>query len=188
MTSLSCFHFPCLHVFQFLLFRRTKRFSFFFFFFLFSFQRISLLASVSQFNHRCFLRSRCSMEMWCRVHTGRDGWESVGPPTWERAWFNSPEWSGGSSPVETEPLQIVLLLLLVLLMLLSSSLLLFLTLTEVTVCVHKSLRINCATVCRVTYKKNSRRLRQPPKPRQLTAVSHRGSKKPLCDNALTANK
>ena len=42
------------------------------------------------------------MEMWCRVHTGRDSWESVGPPTWERAWFNSPEWSGGSSPVETK--------------------------------------------------------------------------------------
>ena len=26
---------------------------------------VSLLASVSDFNQRCFLRSRCSMEMWC---------------------------------------------------------------------------------------------------------------------------
>ena len=31
----------------------------------------------------------------------------------EHAWFNSPEWRGGSSSVKTEPLQIVLLLLCV---------------------------------------------------------------------------
>ena len=52
------------------------------------------------------------MEMWCPDDVGRDGWDWVGPPAWERACFNSPEWGGGSSPVKTEPLQIVLLLLL----------------------------------------------------------------------------
>ena len=36
----------------------------------------------------------------------------VGPAAWERACFNSPEWGGGSSPVKTEPPQIVLLWLL----------------------------------------------------------------------------
>ena len=70
----------------------------------------SLLAPVSEFN--CFLRSRCSMEMWCPDDIGRDSWDWVGPPAWERACFNSPEWGGGSSPVRTEPPQIVLLLLL----------------------------------------------------------------------------
>ena len=52
--------------------------------------------------------------MWCPDDTGRDSWGWVGPPAWERACFNSPEWGGGSSPVKTEPLQIVLLLLLLL--------------------------------------------------------------------------
>ena len=65
---------------------------------------------MSEFNY--FLRSRCSMEMWCPDEKGRDSWDWVGPPAWERACFNSPEWDGGSSPVETEPPQIVLLLLL----------------------------------------------------------------------------
>ena len=73
------------------------------------------MASVSEFN--CFLRSRCSMEMWCPDDIGRDSWDWVGPPAWRRACFNFPEWSGGSSPVKTEPLQIVLLLLLLLLLL-----------------------------------------------------------------------
>ena len=69
-----------------------------------------MLALVSEFN--CFLRSRCSMEMRCPDDIGRDSWDWVGPPAWERACFNSPEWGGGSSPVKTEPPQIVLLLLL----------------------------------------------------------------------------
>ena len=69
-----------------------------------------MLALVSEFN--CFLRSRCSMEMWCPDDIGRDSWDWVGPPAWVRACFNSPEWGGGSSPVKTEPHQIVLLLLL----------------------------------------------------------------------------
>ena len=43
---------------------------------------------------------------------GGIAWDWVGPPTWWRACFNSPEWGGGSSPAETEPPQIVLLLLL----------------------------------------------------------------------------
>ena len=52
------------------------------------------------------------MEMWCPDDMGRDSWDWVGPPAWVRACFNSPEWGGGSSPVKTEPHQIVLLLLL----------------------------------------------------------------------------
>ena len=52
------------------------------------------------------------MEMWCPDDIGRDSWDWVGPPAWVRACFNSPEWGGGSSPVKTEPHQIVLLLLL----------------------------------------------------------------------------
>ena len=59
-----------------------------------------MLALVSELN--CFLRSRCSMEMWCPDNIGRDSWDWVGPPAWVRACFNSPEWSGGSSPVKTE--------------------------------------------------------------------------------------
>ena len=34
------------------------------------------------------------MEMWCPDDIGRDSWDWVGPPTWER------EWGGGSSPVK----------------------------------------------------------------------------------------
>ena len=75
-----------------------------------SFKYVLLLALVSEF--KCFLRSRCSMEMWCPDDIGRDSWDWVGPPAWRRACFNSPEWGGGSSPVITEPHQIVLLLLL----------------------------------------------------------------------------
>ena len=75
-----------------------------------SFKYVLLLAFVSEFN--CFLCSRCSMEMWCPDDTGLDSWDWVGLPAWERACFNSPEWGGGSSPVKTEPPQIVLLLLL----------------------------------------------------------------------------
>ena len=52
------------------------------------------------------------MERWCPDDIGRDSWDWVGPLAWERACFNSPEWGGGSSPVEMEPPQIVLLLLL----------------------------------------------------------------------------
>ena len=66
-----------------------------------SYKFVFLLALVSEFN--CFLRSRCSMEMWCPDDMGRDSWDWVGPPAWGRACFNSPEWGGGSSPVKTEP-------------------------------------------------------------------------------------
>ena len=61
------------------------------------------------------------MEMWCPDDVGRDSWDWVGPPPWERACFNSPEWGGGSSPVKTEPPQIVLLLLLLFLSVHSSA-------------------------------------------------------------------
>ena len=83
----------------------------FFFFLLYFFENVFLLlAFVSEFN--CFLRSRCSMEMWSPDDIGRDSSDWVGPPAWGRACFNSPEWGGSSSPVKTEPPQIVLLLLL----------------------------------------------------------------------------
>ena len=49
----------------------------------------------AEFN--CFLRGRCSMEMWFPGDMGRDSWDWVGPPAWGRACFNSPEWGGGSS-------------------------------------------------------------------------------------------
>ena len=68
-----------------------------------------LLAFVLVFNKRCFLRSRCAMEMWCPDDTAWDSWDWVGPPTWERARFNS----RSSSPVETEPLQIVVVVVVV---------------------------------------------------------------------------
>ena len=88
---------------------------FFFFFFLFflkkkvssfrfsciSFKYVLLLALVSEFN--CFLRSRCSMEIWCPGDIGRDSWDWVGPPAWGRACFNSPDLGGSSSPEKTEP-------------------------------------------------------------------------------------
>ena len=97
----SCFSF------SFLIFSEEKVSAFLFS--CISFKYFFLLASVSEFN--CFLRSRCSMEMWCPDDIGRDSWDWVGPPAWGRACFNSPEWGGGSSPVKTEPPQIVLLLL-----------------------------------------------------------------------------
>ena len=96
---------------------------FFIFFFIFSEEKVSsflfscisfkyflLLAFVSEFN--CFLRGRCSMEMWCPDDIGRDSWDWVGLPAWERACFNSPEWGGASSPVKTEPPFVLLLLFL----------------------------------------------------------------------------
>ena len=53
--------------------------------------------------------------MWCPDDIGRDSWDWVGPPAWGRACFNSPEWGGGSSPLKTDPPQIVLLLFLLVL-------------------------------------------------------------------------
>ena len=70
--------------------------SFFFSFFLYiSCNFVLLLALVSEFN--CFLRSRCSMEMWCLYDIGRDSWDWVGPPAWGRACFNPPQ-SGVDAP------------------------------------------------------------------------------------------
>ena len=101
------FLFSMFFIFSFHFFHRK---SFFFYFSCISFKYFLLLALASEFN--CFLRSRCSMEMWCPDDIGRDSWEWVGPPALGRACFNSPEWGGSSSPVQTEPPQIVLLLLL----------------------------------------------------------------------------
>ena len=35
-------------------------------------------------------------EMWCPDDIKRDRWDWVGPPPWEKAWFNPPEW--GQAP------------------------------------------------------------------------------------------
>ena len=94
------YFFHVFHVSQFFFFSvffHEKCVSFFFFF---SFY-MPLLAFVSGFNKRCFFRSRCSMEMWCLDDMGQDSWDWVEPPAWERACFNSPEWSGGSSRKRT---------------------------------------------------------------------------------------
>ena len=91
--------------FPFLLFLR-KCFFYFFFILVFLSTMFHLQALTSNFNKRCFICSRCSMEMWCPDDVGQDSWDWVGPPTWERACFNPPECGGGCS------CQIVLLLLL----------------------------------------------------------------------------
>ena len=106
LTALPCFSFSFL-IFSIVVFLRNM----FLVFSCMSFKYVLLLALVSELNCRCFLRSRCSMVMWCPDDIGRDSWEWVGPSTWERACFNYPEWGGSSSLVETEPPQIVLLLL-----------------------------------------------------------------------------
>ena len=107
-------------------------FSFLSFFVIYS-SNFSLLALVSVLK-KCFLRSRCSMEMWCPDDIRWDSWDWVGPPAWWRACFNSPEWGGASSPLKTEPLQIVLLLFLLLLRLLFR--------TRVTVCMSTAVNID----------------------------------------------
>ena len=57
----------------------------------FYFEYVSLLTLISEFNYQCFLRSRCSMEVWCPDDTGRDSWDWVGSPARGRACINSPE-------------------------------------------------------------------------------------------------
>ena len=94
------------------------------------------------------------MEMWCPDDTGRDSWDWVGPPDWVRACFNSPEWGGGSSPVKTEPPQIVMLLLVV-----GCWLLVLLFSFRQDVFVHKRLGLIVQYRYRVTWEYNSRRLR-----------------------------
>ena len=56
-----------------------------FVFFPLFFKYMPLPAFVLGFYKRCFLRSRCSMEVWCPDDTGRDSWDWVGPPAQERA-------------------------------------------------------------------------------------------------------
>ena len=58
----------CLSFFRFLFFYYYKKLFF----------RKKFIAS--EFNKTCFLRGRCSMEMWCPDDTGRDSWVWVGPP------------------------------------------------------------------------------------------------------------
>ena len=60
-------------------------FSFFVHFFFFDFLMFfifSFFRKVYSFLFSCFLRSRCSMEMWCPDDIGRDSWDRVGPPAW----------------------------------------------------------------------------------------------------------
>ena len=67
-------------------FSRISFLSFFFhfsFLFVLAFLSNSSPALVSEFN--CFLRGRCSIEMWCLDDLGRKSWDWVGPPTGERA-------------------------------------------------------------------------------------------------------
>ena len=124
-----------------------------------SFKYVLLLASVSEFD--CFLHSRCPVEMWCPDDIGPDSWDWVGPPAWRRTCFNSPEWGGGSSPVKTEPPQIVLLLLLS------------------CICLHNS---TCSSDVQLKTGAESPRSQTPgdsgpPRsPRALTGVSARGLK------------
>ena len=114
LFSFFSYFFPPFFVFSFFFFLIFCSFLHFLMFFIFhfseeqvssflpasiSFKYVLMLALVSEFN--CFLRSRCSMEMWCPDDLGRDSWDWVGPPAWERACFNSLEWCGGSSPVKT---------------------------------------------------------------------------------------
>ena len=72
---------------------RILFFCHFFFHFLFFFVKKCFIAGICiRVLKKSFLRSRCSMEMWCPDDTGRDSWDWVGPPAWGRACFNSPEW------------------------------------------------------------------------------------------------
>ena len=83
LTSLSCFFFyVSLNKFNFL--SRLGRYPLKAFFFVFFFlKKMPLVAPVSEFN--CFLRSRCSVEMWCPDDIGRDSRDWVGPLAWGRA-------------------------------------------------------------------------------------------------------
>ena len=101
-----------LFFFLLFIFHFFRRKSFFFSFFLYSFKYVQLLALVLEFN--CFFRSRCSMEMWCPDDTGR-GIAGIGLGRLLGGGHASTPQSGvESSPVKTEPPQIVLLLLLLL--------------------------------------------------------------------------
>ena len=64
-----------------------------------------MLALVSEFN--CFLRGRCSMEMWGPDDKGRDSCDLVGHQL-EREHASTPQ-SGVEAPrlLKTEPAQIV---------------------------------------------------------------------------------
>ena len=86
---------------------------FFIFFFSF-FQKkkcLSLLFSSISFKYVLLLALVSEFKCGVPDDIGRDSWDWVGPPAWERACFNSPEWGGGTSPVKTEPPQLELLLL-----------------------------------------------------------------------------
>ena len=133
-----------------------------------------LLALESEFD--CFLRSWCFMEMWCPDDIGRNSWDWVGPPAWETACFNSPEWGGGSSPVKTEPPQIVLLLL-------------FSTRHSTMRLYQQHRSSNWQTRCRVTWESESRRLRHPLEPSSTHSCERSNARKTgaqLRDNRRSA--
>ena len=84
----SVLHFLILKCFSFSFFIFLKKKVSSFLFSCISFKYVSLLAFVSEFN--CFLRSRCSMEVWCPDDMGRDSWDWVGPPAWEESMLPLP--------------------------------------------------------------------------------------------------
>ena len=90
-------------------FLRKKFLLFFFLVFLSNMFHCWKLAS--EFN--CFLRSRCSMEMWCPDDIGRDSWDWVGPLAWGRE-HASPLQSGVEAPrlLKTEPRQVGIIVVL----------------------------------------------------------------------------
>ena len=74
---------------------------------------LSLLAFVSVFDCESFLRCRCSMEMWCpEGHRGGTSGIGLGHLLGREHVSTPQSGCGGSSPVKTEPLQVVLQLLL----------------------------------------------------------------------------
>ena len=89
------FIFSFFNVLHFFIFSEEKIKRLFFSFFLYFFQNMFHCKHQHQgLTKRGFLRSRCSVEMWCPDDKGRDNWDWVGPPACERACFNSPEWGG----------------------------------------------------------------------------------------------
>ena len=80
------------HVFHFLFsffLRKSFFFSFFLYFFQIFFIRWRLCQSLTVSSV-----VGAPWRLWRPDDIGRDNWDWVGPPAWERACLNSPEWSG----------------------------------------------------------------------------------------------
>ena len=80
------FHFSSCFFIFFMFFFFFFFLRFFFSFIFLPFQKYFIARHQYQsFTCRCFLRCRCSMEMWCSGDKGRESWGWVGPPAEERA-------------------------------------------------------------------------------------------------------